>query len=787
MTPVARVIAALEARGCRRGGKDYQCPAHEDRKPSLSVTEGADGHALIHCQAGCAPEAVLSKLGLTWSDLFAGNGAGPMRPEIVAEYDYVDEEGKVLYQVVRYEPKDFRQRRPDGNGGRVWNMDGTRRVPYRLPNVIATAEKGGLIYVVEGEKDVHAIELAGGVATCNPGGAGKWREEYSPFLRGAEVMVVADRDSPGIDHVRGVADSIQPFVRILRIMRARKGKDVSDHLAAGYALEDLVPLEDDAQEHEGIGVDDSEESDWEEPIPLSDRTLPNFPTKSLPGWLRDYVEAEAEATQTPTDLAAMLALSMCAAAVAKKVIVQVKDGYQEPLNIFTATVLPPGTRKSSVFRDSSTPIKEYEAELAEELADEIAEVASRKRITDAELKQAENAAAKAKPDKRAQLEEEAKRLARELADMEIPVSPRFIAEDCSPERLVTLLSQHGGRMGLMAPEGDVFDLMAGRYSSNGTPNLGVYLKGHAGDSLRVDRVGRPPEFVDDPALTIGLAVQPDVLRGLAKKQGFRGRGLLGRFLYSLPKNPLGHRKTDPQPVPAPFRDSYRFNLRNLLAMEPDKDESGQSMPFTLRLDDEARAELQRFEAWLEPQLAADGLLGYMTDWAGKLVGAVARIAGILHIAADAADPALSYLSISVETVRSAIAIGRYLLAHAQAAFSEMGTDGSIDDAEHLLAWIRRSGVESFSKREAFEATKGRFKRVAVLEEPLLIVEEHGFIRRGFQEQRLGAGRKPSPVYDVNPLLRKGSGGSQYSHNSQNGDGTLDSANTASTATEVGAQ
>jgi replicative DNA helicase len=109
----------------------------------------------------------------------------------------------------------------------------------------------------------------------------------------------------------------------------------------------------------------------------------------------------------------------------------------------------------------------------------------------------------------------------------------------------------------------VFDQMACRYNQTASPNLGVYLKGHAGDLLKVDRRGRPPEYVRRPCLTIGLTVQPEVLQGLASRPGFRGRGLLARFLYSLPESLVGRRQAGAPPVPTPVADRYSLELQAL--------------------------------------------------------------------------------------------------------------------------------------------------------------------------------------------------------------------------------
>jgi 5S rRNA maturation endonuclease (ribonuclease M5) len=160
----------------------------------------------------------------------------------VAVYDYVDEEGRLLYQVVRLEPKDFRQRRPDGRGGWIWNLDGTRRVLYRLPEVLAAVREGREVWIVEGEKDVEALRAAGVTATCNPGGAGKWSPEFSEVLRGARVVVVQDKDEPGYRHAQQVVASLLPVAASVRLVEARVGKDVADHLAAGYGLGDFVEV-----------------------------------------------------------------------------------------------------------------------------------------------------------------------------------------------------------------------------------------------------------------------------------------------------------------------------------------------------------------------------------------------------------------------------------------------------------------------------------------------------------------------------------------------------------------
>jgi putative DNA primase/helicase len=156
-----------------------RCPAHDDRKASLAVRSG-DKAILLNCHAGCTYEAVLAAMNLSTADLYPDQPQQGCRRE-VATYDYRDETGTLLYQVVRFEPKDFRPRRPDGAGGWTWHLKGVRRVLYRLHGLRGKE----VAVIVEGEKDVDALWNIGIWATCNMGGAGKWRDEYSCSLRRA--------------------------------------------------------------------------------------------------------------------------------------------------------------------------------------------------------------------------------------------------------------------------------------------------------------------------------------------------------------------------------------------------------------------------------------------------------------------------------------------------------------------------------------------------------------------------------------------------------------------------
>jgi len=233
---VHELLGRLQSVRRNGGGWLARCPAHDDRKPSLSIHE-VNGTILLKCFAGCAFDEIVAVLGLEKPDFFAGSSNGRERPSSV--YDYVDETRKLLYQVVRFEPKHFKQRRPDGNGGWIWKLDGVRRVLYNLPAVL----EAKAILVVEGEKDVETARGLGLVATCNSGGGGKWKPEFSEYLKGKRVAIIADADPLGLAHARDVARALLGVTTSVRLVEAvPQGKDLTEWVERGGTRERLIGI-----------------------------------------------------------------------------------------------------------------------------------------------------------------------------------------------------------------------------------------------------------------------------------------------------------------------------------------------------------------------------------------------------------------------------------------------------------------------------------------------------------------------------------------------------------------
>lgn len=229
----------------KRAGSGWlvRCPAHDDGKASLSIGQGEDGRVLLKCHAGCAAESIVAAVGLQMKDLMPETELEPARKVITKTYDYCDEAGALVFQVVRYYPKDFRQRKPDGKGGWNWSVKGTRALPYNLKAILDAPDRA--VAVVEGEKDVESLARIGVLATCNAGGAGKWTKEHAKFLVGRSVVVLPDNDAPGEKHAAVVCESLDGIASAVRVVRLpdlpAKG-DASDWVQAGGTKEALREL-----------------------------------------------------------------------------------------------------------------------------------------------------------------------------------------------------------------------------------------------------------------------------------------------------------------------------------------------------------------------------------------------------------------------------------------------------------------------------------------------------------------------------------------------------------------
>lgn len=466
-----------------------------------------------------------------------------------------------------------------------------------------------------------------------------------------------------------------------------------------------------------------------------------FPTDCLPAVIRDYVKAVAAHSQTSEDMAAVIGVGVLAVCLQGKFMVQGTPGYDEPLSLYTVVIAPPGERKSSVMRDMTRDLYDYEKDFNEMKAPEIRENRQKRESLERRIEGLRERLCRADDEK---AEKELHDLEGELEELPELKTVRLFADDCSSEALTSLLANNGGLFSVISTEGGIFDIMAGRYS--GKANFDVWLKGHCGDAIRVDRMGREPEYISNPSLSAILSIQPSVLDEIMSNTTMTGRGLIARFLYAFPPSRIGSRIFCAPPIPEPVGNAYRDMIYHLMSI-PKPEEVKE-----VTLSEGATEIISKYFAKHEAFLAGEGQI--ISDWAAKYIGAVLRIAGLLHVSEHGEnDP-----EIPEDVMKRAILIGSYFLAHSSYAYSMMGNDLSIKKALFVLGRIKRERITSIKRWELAKLCRGKFfKDSDGIQSTLELLESYGYIRIETAPEEQRPGRKSDMVIRVNPEVYSGEG------------------------------
>ncbi len=357
----------------------------------------------------------------------------------------------------------------------------------------------------------------------------------------------------------------------------------------------------------------------------------------------------------------------------------------------------------------------------------------------------------------------------DLLAAKVPVLTRLNAPDATPEALIPLMAEQGGRLAIWGPEGDPLDIAAGRYSGHGEARLDVLKKAWTGsEPIRTDRVSRDGHHIRRPALTLAVCVQPSAMETLRNTRSFVGQGVFGRILWTYPADELGRRLTGPD-VPPLDEDATRAweqLLRRLVESSPaDVDDDGSFVPHSLRLSAGALDVLHSFEREVEMELSPKGSLSGIQHWSGKLVGNTVRVAGLLHLAHTAEDIVgdLWGERLSPWAMESAVRLARSLTDHAQRVFATLEADPRVALAQHLLSRTIELPAGS-TERDLFNSVRRRrgLGTMRDLRAVFEILEDHELARKS-QLPTTGPGRKPSPPIEINPQIAVL--GPQYPRNS----------------------
>lgn len=485
------------------------------------------------------------------------------------------------------------------------------------------------------------------------------------------------------------------------LAQAVGGTAVAATISAALANREPQP----ASEVRNIG------ENWPDPILPGQMPVPELPVDVLPTWVKDMAGAVAESTQTPPAMAVMCALSVLATCLHRRFEVApfgAEDDYTEPLSLWTLTALPSGSRKTAVINALAGPLVHWEKLERDRLRPEIARVATARAVAKKRIEKLTRDAVNAENDEdreriRKMIQQEEETMPPEIR------APRLFTGDCTAERLQGLLVEQGERMAVLSDEAGIFLIMAGMYSG-GMASLDVFLQGHAGTPMRVDRADRSAH-IDRPALTFGLALQPGVLADVASSRRFRDSGLLARFLFAIPESNVGKRDVRRRwTIPNFVSTEYERRLHGML----DGRNQAATRPRVLGMTDSARDAWLDFADEVERQQGERGGLESIADWSSKLPGAAARIAALLELA----DTGVSAEEVSLVATERALRLCRLLIPHAHAAFGLLGADATDSDATAIVKWARQGGHMSFSKRQCQKAMEGRFRSIDRLDKAL---------------------------------------------------------------------
>lgn len=755
----------------KRSGDEIQgkcfLPGHEDKNPSMSINKNKGTYYCHACSEGgtiidmtmilqniSKPAEAAKWLARKYNIPIDENPKRGKKMKEVKRYDYRDKEGDLAYQVVRFEPKSFRQVRPDGS----WGLGDTQRILYHLPEVLAAAKNNELVFLVEGEKDVDNLRKLDLTATTSPMGAGKWQSNYTKSLKGAKVIILPDNDDPGKKHAFKVNKTLNKNgieSSILELPDLEHKQDVSDWLNMGFDKDDLLQR-----------VKELELKEWEEPIPINNIEVQELPVNILPDWLSNYINNLSDFLQAPSDMVLLIALSALSTALANKVEIEIKTGYKEPIHIWTCSVLPPANRKSPIVKKLSKPVWDYESQIREEIKPERRHMLQEKEILENVIEQKKKVASKQEDaSKRDNTISRINELGDDLdlLEEEIPALPRLLVDDITAEKLAQIMEENQGRAAVLSAEGDIFQNMLGKYSRS--TNFSTYKKAWTGSERIVDdRIGRQGTSVENPSLSIGICSQPVVIEELQDKKSFRGEGLISRFLWAIPDSPVGRRLTGDE-VPElnkKLEIQYINNMHKLLRTEPAEKDGQSWKPHKLRLSAEALQVRNKFESDIEDMLAPGGKLHHAADWGGKIVGNMIRVAGLIEMSKKVKNQYIwSDLKISADSMEGAVKLGHNLINHALKTFELLEVDPEIELAKYVLERIKK-GIElqksgelpkdkdKLDRSALMELCRGKkeIKRPDDLKEVLKLLEELNYIKL---IERSG---RRTPIIKLNPYVHQ---------------------------------
>jgi hypothetical protein len=701
MRPVEMLLARLPGASKAGGGWSARCPAHEDRRASLSVSEGDDGAALLKCHAGCEPAAVLAAVGLAFADLFPENDSptprrtGKPKPDGAAYptaatavaalerrhgkhsacWTYRDADGEPVGHVLRWDRPGVKDIRPVARHGDGWRIGAmlTPRPLYGLPELA----EAPLVIVTEGEKAAEAARSIGFSATTSAGGAlAADKADWRP-LAGKEIWILPDNDLPGRKYAETVAGILAtltpaPTVRVVELPGLAEAGDIADWIDA----------HGDAAEPEGMRAEiealaRAVEPWCPEPEAAPDLVFRPFPVEALPEPLRGFVAAGARAIGCDPSYLALPLLVALAAAIGNARRLELKRGWSAPPILWAAIVGESGTAKTPAFTLAMRPVRERQRQALERHA------AETKRFEE-DLARWEKDMAAWKRDKHTTDDPPPK--------PEPPMAERFIVSDTTVEALAPILLANP--RGLLLARDELagwvgsFDRYAGRGRAGA--DAANWLSMFNAEGIIVDRKTGMPRTIHVPraAVCVVGGIQPAVLRRALGAE-HRESGLAARLLLTSPPR-RAKRWTEADIDPGAEAKLARLFDR-LYELQTTIGDAGDTRPVLARLTPEAKAAWTAYyDAHAREQADLTGDLA--AAWS-KLEEYAARLALVLHFARwAAADPSLENADcLDAGSMTAGIRLVQWFKHEARRVYAMLDETSADRDRRRLAEWIERRG------------------------------------------------------------------------------------------------
>lgn len=737
MSPVERILSLLPSAKPNGSGWLACCPGHEDRSPSLSISEGDDGRALLKCFAGCSTESVVTALGLKPSDLFPDRNASRPRSTTSAkpksatppkgsrfptagaavaslatklgqpagQWTYRDVSGKPVALVVRFNrpdgSKEFRPVSLHENGGWYITAPATPRPLYNLPEV-ATAET---VYILEGEKAADAIRSLGLVAVTSMNGSqAPELSDWTPLL-GKSIAILPDHDEPGRKYAEAVVEILHRLDSSARI----KIVDLPGIPSKGDAVEWIESYGDAAAPETVRGellrlVDDAEPI-IAELIEAEDMAFDPFPVDVLPETVRSFVTAGAKSLGADPSFVALPILAMLGACIGNTRRLVIKRGWAEPPVVWSVIVGNSGACKSPALELALKPLKDRQREAFKAHFDALAGFESAKALHERSLDAWKKNRSSTEPPPEAPLE---------------PIAERFISDDTTTEGLAGLL--------LNQPRGllNARDELAGwlgsfdRYSAGKGGDVAKWLEMFGGRSITIDRKTGFPKtlFLPRAAVCLTGGIQAETLKRCLGQSNV-DNGLAARLLFAYPPA-MPRRWTDAE-VPADVEAALAQTVDALLALQFDVNPSGDNEPKLVRLSPEAKRRFQEFvnEQGAEHVELSDDL---SAAWS-KLEGYAARLALIVHLAKAATGDA-DECEVDVASMEAGIILSRWFGREAKRIYAMLSESPDDSARRKLIDFIERKGG-IVTAREVKQGNR-RFESTADAEAALEQLVKAGF-------------------------------------------------------------